>query len=150
MDNNTMFIDGKERTAIKGQYGYMYFWLSDGTGVKAHRAIMEKHLGRKLKPTEEVHHIDGNRENNALSNLVVLSKGEHASLHRKKEYQSGVKLFGNDNEKRKRKIVGVNDSGETLAFDSISDAKRAGFTHAYDCCVGRRSHCKGYRWRYAD
>lgn len=124
MDNNTMFIDGKERTAVKGQYGYMYFWLSDG--------------------------IDGNKENNALSNLVVLSKGEHASLHRKKEYQSGVKLFGNDNEKRKRKIVGVNDSGETLAFDSISDAKRAGFTHAYDCCVGRRSHCKGYRWRYAD
>lgn len=146
----TMFIDGKERTAKKGQGGYMYFWLSDGSYIKEHRAVMEQHLGRKLSCDEHVHHIDGDRTNNDISNLVILSRGEHSRIHRKEEYNNGIVPFANSNEKRKRKIVGVNDGGDVLRFGSFAEAREHGFNHAVDCCKGKRKSDKGYRWRYDD
>lgn len=42
-----------------------------------HVLVMEKALGRELKPWEEIHHIDGNRRNNDLNNLLVFP--DHAS-----------------------------------------------------------------------
>jgi len=34
-----------------------------------------------LKRTEHVHHVDENPANNALSNLIVMTHGDHRSLH---------------------------------------------------------------------
>lgn len=45
------------------------------------RAIMEAHLGRVLQAHEDVHHIDGNKRNDAISNLMVLTRSEHQRLH---------------------------------------------------------------------
>jgi len=50
--------------------------------VVEHRLVMERHIGRLLEPTEEVHHRDGNRSNNDISNLVLLkSTGDHRRAH---------------------------------------------------------------------
>lgn len=46
-----------------------------------HRFVMAKHLGRKLGTDEHVHHVDGDRANNALTNLAVMSNAEHQRLH---------------------------------------------------------------------
>lgn len=43
--------------------------------------LMEKELGRKLLPDEDVHHRDGNPLNNDISNLVVISHADHAREH---------------------------------------------------------------------
>lgn len=51
--------------------------------ILKHRWIMEEHLGRELLPSENVHHIDGNPENNDLSNLIILTKSAHHRLHGK-------------------------------------------------------------------
>ena len=48
-----------------------------------HRVVMEKHLGRALESNEVVHHIDGNKWNNDLSNLEVMSQADHVRLHNK-------------------------------------------------------------------
>ena len=50
---------------------------------KEHRYVMEQSLGRKLTSEETVHHIDGNRQNNILSNLELWAsrhpKGQRVS-----------------------------------------------------------------------
>lgn len=51
------------------------------------RALMEIELGRPLEPYEDVHHIDGNKFNNDITNLMILNHGEHQRLHKEQEYQ---------------------------------------------------------------
>lgn len=43
--------------------------------------LVEAKLGRKLRPGEEVHHLDGNFRNNQLSNLEVVNCSNHAAFH---------------------------------------------------------------------
>lgn len=61
-------------------------WIDEHTQiqVKKQRWIMEQHLGRKLKPNEDVHHINEIKTDNRLSNLELLTHGEHTTLHNKK------------------------------------------------------------------
>lgn len=64
--------------------------------VMEHRLIMERYLreqdprsdwlveidGEKyLRPDAEIHHVDEDKTNNAITNLQVMSKADHARLH---------------------------------------------------------------------
>lgn len=51
------------------------------TLVPYYRYMVEKELGRILEYDEVVHHIDGNHNNNVLSNLKVMTRSEHSKLH---------------------------------------------------------------------
>jgi hypothetical protein len=56
-------------------------WIGDKQiRVKQHRWIMEKHLGRALLPNEDVHHKDGDKQNNAIENLEVIDHALHTIL----------------------------------------------------------------------
>ncbi len=46
--------------------------------VFEHRLVMARSLGRPLAPKETVHHIDGDRQHNDLSNLQLRS-GRHGN-----------------------------------------------------------------------
>ena len=53
----------------------------DGKRISEHRWIMENHLGRKLKRSEYVHHIDHNKLNNDISNLMIVNSKTHGVEH---------------------------------------------------------------------
>lgn len=100
--------------------------MDDGVSkqVLEHRYVMEKHLGRKLSPSEIVHHKDGNGLNNEISNLEIMSQREHRIKHSgpfKWSLEEALEL--------KDKGYNVTDIGRTLGVSqsSISQAfKRRG------------------------
>lgn len=63
--------------------GYMLVPHGNKKYYAEHRAKMEILTGRELTPNEVVHHINGDTFDNRISNLEIMTRAEHASLHHK-------------------------------------------------------------------
>lgn len=62
--------------------GYVVSRFDNGKPVYEHRDVIEGDIGRKLKDTERVHHIDLNKRNNSRNNLHLFeSPRQHALAH---------------------------------------------------------------------
>lgn len=67
----------------KDGYRMVYLGCVDGQPrfILEHRLVVEAILGRTLKRTEIVHHIDGDKLNNSPSNLEVMTRYAHTHHH---------------------------------------------------------------------
>lgn len=74
---------GRRRKKWIDRRGYRWIW-SGGREILEHRYVVEQALGRRLRTDEVVHHKDGNKLDNRIENLEVLSNSEHVSLHRRR------------------------------------------------------------------
>jgi len=73
------------RTGFLAKNGYMKIGIN-GKKVYEHRLVMAEALGRDLTADEVVHHIDGDRLNNAIENLQLFpNNSAHTKFHRKEK-----------------------------------------------------------------
>jgi len=50
--------------------------------IKEHRIVVAHHIGQPLTKRDTVHHKDGDKLNNNLSNLAIMTQGQHVVLTR--------------------------------------------------------------------
>lgn len=84
--------------------------------VKQHRWVMEQHLGRPLASNEDVHHRDGDKQNNSIENLELVTHGDHSRItNSDRTYRRGYRLDLSDDDRRARsrraKDAGLSELG---------------------------------------
>jgi hypothetical protein len=77
------YVHGSAEVTLRAENGSGYIdsngyrWISiNGNKMLEHRYVMEQKLGRALRKGENVHHKNGNRSDNSLSNLELWSTSQ--------------------------------------------------------------------------
>lgn len=150
----------------------------DGKPHQLHRLIMEEHIGRELRRDEWVHHINEDKHDNRLENLVIVSPYDHVQIHKRKyprEYKCPVcgrtfvrlstrygdvvtcskKCMGEwfkMNSTSKKPIVQYSlDGRQVKKWGSISEAANeldVSVSSISLCLTGKSKTSHGYRWSY--
>lgn len=71
-------VHKRDEEKWKNSYKSLY---NKGNTVSEHRYVMSYHLGRRLDFDEVVHHINGNKRDNRLENLELMSRSQHTKQH---------------------------------------------------------------------
>ena len=103
---------------VHKQSGYIEVKTADGWR-RQHMVVMEARIGRRLLRSENVHHIDGDKTNNQIENLQLLTSAEHTAIHNRGSKQS---------EETKQKIAqAVFDTGRSKLNFEIAKQMREDF-----------------------
>lgn len=115
-----------------------------------HRIVCEAFNGEHPDQKMFVNHIDGDKTNNRPENLEWCSRSEnmrHAfDTGLMKNQISAVKK---SNMRRSKPVIGTMPDGSTIRFDSVTEARRSGFSKVSECLLGNRKTSGGATWRYA-
>jgi hypothetical protein len=86
---NIKYWDGKRKPRLQ-KNGYLTICIGNKK-YYVHRLVMQEKLGRPLKHNEHVHHINGDKTDNSIENLELLTAEEHEKLHSLKNNLGKIK-----------------------------------------------------------
>ncbi len=118
----------------------------EGKTRQVHRLVFEKYAERKLTKQEVVHHIDGDKSNNHIFNLMLFpTKSAHAKYH---TLQGDYKLKSGEN---KKKLVNgklqCSQCGESKTLEYFQKRKTAHLGVVGVCLVCRNEEVRKYKIR---
>ena len=114
-----------------------------GKSIVLHKLLV-KCFCDKYEDNMVVHHIDGNKTNNKLSNLSVVTQSENTLYTHQKTGRKVPDGFI-------RPVQSIDANGTRVVYDSIADAHRCtGISRGNICmaCRGSRHNAGGRRWEY--
>lgn len=136
---NTVIVDGLRFTRDK-RSGYYRANTPKGVHKTAllHRYLWERAHGQ-IPQGCHVHHADGNRANNALGNLVLMTASEHRAYHRENPTDKAMAAWHQNIKKAQDAAKGWHGSPEGRAWHS----RHAVETHKPLERVERKCDCCG-------
>lgn len=137
--------DGRILKPTEDKKGYLRIKITLNRvhhSYKVHRMVAEAFIPNP-EGKAQVNHKDGNKKNNAVSNLEWVSNAENM----RHAYENGLNRYHpEENNRRKTPVVAVNaKTGEKLRFESVSDAERYfNSRHISDVLKGKRDKAAGH------
>lgn len=102
---------GYKNGKTKKPSGYVYVLLEDtdpllcmsitGNYVAEHRYLVAKKIGRPLKTSEHIHHLNGIKDDNRIENLKLVNGEEHMIIT---QLEQRVKRLEKENKRLKNKL----------------------------------------------
>ncbi|WP_225784690.1 NUMOD4 motif-containing HNH endonuclease [Xenophilus sp. Marseille-Q4582] len=135
--------------------GYLYvsLWAQNkGRGLFVHRLVAGAFLPKGTDPALQVNHKDGDKLNNALANLEMVTPSENRkhAVHVLGFRPPVMRGVANPNAKP---VARYSLAGELLEIYACqADAVAVGFRASCitECCQGTQKTHGGYRWAFAD
>ena len=93
-DMNIAYCDGYKFVRDKKSNYYLSSKKINGKRLRLHIYVWTKSNG-KIPKGYHIHHVDKNKLNNDISNLMCVTKKEHESLHKedKRKYDENLLMF---------------------------------------------------------
>ena len=112
-------VEATQIKARKMDRGYVLIYAPDHPAAQRkyiyeHRLVMEGAIGRLLEPHENVHHIDGNRSNNAIDNLELWVSPQPSGQRAGDVYKHDVERLARENFHLKARLAALEQDVQAL------------------------------------
>lgn len=144
----------KTQTDSKGYHRVRVTIDGEKLTYKIHREVAKAFIENPFN-LPQVNHKDGNKNNNSVNNLEWVTNKENANHAISKGLWTSVfEGARKENERRKKAVIGFyRTDAETIKkhFESVRVAERyLNSRHVSDVLKGKRSHVKGWTFRYEE